>query len=52
MNITDMRSLPSEKRKELTIDTCGFEVLEHESVEKDFNDEKRVKSLYYKESEE
>ncbi|KAF4626690.1 hypothetical protein G7Y89_g11468 [Cudoniella acicularis] len=35
-----------------TLDTTGFQVVKHESAEKEFRDEERIKSVYYKEVEE
>lgn len=35
-----------------TLDTTGFQVVKHVSQEKDFLDEERIKSIYYKETEE
>ncbi|QSZ31932.1 hypothetical protein DSL72_001501 [Monilinia vaccinii-corymbosi] len=35
-----------------TLDTTGFQVVNHASQEKDFEDEERIKSIYYKETEE
>jgi hypothetical protein len=36
----------------LSLDTSGFQFVKHESVEKDFTDEERIKHVYYKEVEE
>jgi hypothetical protein len=41
-----------EKEYGLSLDTSGFQFLKHESVEKDFTDEERIKDVYYKEVEE
>jgi hypothetical protein len=35
-----------------TLDTSGFQIVEHESQEKDFIDDAQIKDLYYKETEE
>ncbi|EJD39117.1 hypothetical protein AURDEDRAFT_116293, partial [Auricularia subglabra TFB-10046 SS5] len=50
--ITDLRTLPEHERKEFTLDTTGFQVVEHVSAEKDFSDETAITSSYYKETEE
>jgi hypothetical protein len=34
-----------------TLDTTGFQILKHQSVEKDFKDDEQIKSLYYPETE-
>ena len=36
----------------LSLDTSGFNFVKHESVEKDFTDEERIKTVYYREVEE
>ena len=35
-----------------TLDTTGFQIYKHESVEKDFLDDEQIKRLYYPETEE
>lgn len=37
---------------EYTLDTTGFQVVKHESVEKDFVDDEHIKAVYYPETEE
>lgn len=37
---------------EYSLDKTGFEVFQHESKEKDFTDEDKIKDVYYKEVEE
>ena len=37
---------------ELTLDTSGFQFVNHVSEEKEFDDDERIKDLYYKEVEE
>jgi hypothetical protein len=34
-----------------TLDSTGFQIVKHKSVEKDFLDEERIKSIYYPEAE-
>ena len=41
-----------EKEYDLSLDTSGFQFVKHESAEKDFTDEERIQSVYYKEVEE
>lgn len=48
--ITDLRSLSPEEQSGFTLDTSGFQIVKHESVEKDFVDEEKIKSVYYHES--
>lgn len=40
------------REDEYTLDTTGFEIFKHESVEKTFDDEERIKAVYYPEVEE
>lgn len=40
------------KEDTVSLDKNGFAFIRHESVEKDFDDEQRIKSVYYKEVEE
>jgi hypothetical protein len=35
-----------------TLDTTGFQIVKHESVEKDFLDDEQIKRVYYPETEE
>ena len=41
-----------EKSDGLSLDTSGFQFAHHVSQERDFNDEEKVKTIYYKEIEE
>jgi len=41
-----------EKEYDLSLDTSGFQFINHVSVEKEFEDEERIKDVYYKEVEE
>ena len=41
-----------EKEYDLSLDTSGFQFVKHVSSEKDFEDEERIKDVYYKEVEE
>ncbi|PSS37525.1 hypothetical protein PHLCEN_2v639 [Hermanssonia centrifuga] len=41
-----------EDEYDLSLDTSGFRFLEHTSVEKDFTDEEKITTVYYKEIEE
>ncbi|EJD39091.1 hypothetical protein AURDEDRAFT_116281 [Auricularia subglabra TFB-10046 SS5] len=52
VNVTDLRSLPDEERAKFTIDTAGFQIVKHESAEKEFVDEEAITTKYYKEIEE
>lgn len=45
MRISDLRTV----RSEFTIDKCGFELVNHVSGEKTFDNEERVKEIYYPE---
>ncbi|KZV82478.1 hypothetical protein EXIGLDRAFT_729590 [Exidia glandulosa HHB12029] len=51
VNITDLRTLSEGERKGLTIDSAGFQIVEHKSsmAEKDFLDEAVIRDAYYKE---
>ncbi|KDQ14348.1 hypothetical protein BOTBODRAFT_159566 [Botryobasidium botryosum FD-172 SS1] len=49
--LTDVRSLSPEEQAGFTLDTSGFQFYKHQSVEKDFTDEKRIKDVYYPEVE-
>jgi len=49
--IIDIRSLSPAEQEGFTIDTSGFQIVKHESVEKEFIDEEKIKSVYYPESE-
>ena len=49
---TDLRSLSEEERAKYTIDTSGFQIVRHQSAEKDFVDEEAITTKYYKETEE
>lgn len=49
-NLIDLRSLGSKEREGFTIDTSGFQIVNHESVEKEFLDEEKIKDGYYRES--
>ena len=40
------------REDEYTLDTTGFQIFKHESVEKDFADEEHIKAIYYPETEE
>ncbi|KZT05591.1 uncharacterized protein LAESUDRAFT_681098 [Laetiporus sulphureus 93-53] len=40
------------RESEFSIDTTGFHFVKHVSAEKDFDDEERIKTVYYKEVEE
>jgi hypothetical protein len=42
----------SGEEDEYTLDVYGFQLLKHESTEKTFDDEKRIREYYYKECEE
>jgi hypothetical protein len=35
-----------------TLDTTGFQIFKHQSIEKDFTDDEQVKKVYYPETEE
>lgn len=48
VKITDLRSCD----EEFTLDVHGFQFVPHTSVEKDFDDEGRVKRVVYQETEE
>ncbi len=45
MKIKDLRPVVSD----FTLDKCGFEMVKHESKEKDFLDEDHVRETYYPE---
>ena len=45
--ITDLRTCTDE---EFTLDTCGFQFVEHRSVETRFDDPGRIKSVVYEET--
>jgi hypothetical protein len=45
MRIADLRSV----RDNFKLDECRFELVNHESKEKEFTDEEQVKELYYPE---
>lgn len=45
MRINDLRSVKSDFK----LDECGFELVDHVSKEKTFDDEKRVEEVYYPE---
>ena len=40
------------KEDTVGLDKTGFQFVEHDSVEKDFDDEERIQNVYYKEVEE
>jgi hypothetical protein len=40
------------KEDQYTLDTTGFQIYKHESVEKDFLDDDKIKAVYYPETEE
>ena len=40
------------REDQYTLDTTGFEIYKHESVEKDFLDDDKIKAVYYPETEE
>jgi len=52
VNIVDLRSLSEEEVADFTLDTAGFQIVKHESLEKEFRDEGRIRDAYYKETEE
>ncbi|KZV82483.1 hypothetical protein EXIGLDRAFT_626964 [Exidia glandulosa HHB12029] len=52
VNITDLRTLSASERNAFTIDSAGFQIVEHQTVEKDFVDEDAIRNVYYKETEE
>ena len=45
MHVRNMRS----KRSDFKLDECGFELVDHVSKEKTFDDEHRVEEVYYPE---
>lgn len=52
VNITDLRSLSESERKAFTLDSAGFQIVEHTSAEKDFTNDEAVRTAYYRETEE
>jgi len=47
VDVRDLRSM----RKDFTLDTAGFELIDYVSAEKDFTDPERIKEIYYPEVE-
>jgi hypothetical protein len=44
--VHDMRT----KEDMFTLDTCGFQIIKHKSIEKDFLDDEHIESVYYPET--
>lgn len=40
------------REHQYTLDTTGFQIFKHQSIEKDFTDDEQIKKVYYPETEE
>lgn len=40
------------RERQYTLDTTGFQIFKHQSIEKDFTDDEQIKKVYYPETEE